>query len=56
MPPLVGSVVNSKLASLYELQELYGLEDLYDLYEIAIIRVANEQKMLREAKQKRGKR
>ena len=56
MPPLIGSVVNTKLATLYELQTVYSLEDLYDLYEVAIIKIANEQKMLREAKQKRGKR
>ena len=56
MPPLIGSVVSAKLATLYELQTVYGLDDLYDLYEIAIIRVANEQKMIRDAQQKRGKR
>ena len=56
MPPLIGSVVSTKLATLYELQTVYGLEDLYDLYEIAIIKMANEQKMVRDAKQKRGRR
>lgn len=50
---MIGSVVNSKLATLHELQTVYGLEDLYNLYEIIIIKVANEQKMLEKAKERR---
>jgi len=50
---MIGSVVNSKLATLHELQTVYGLEDLYNLYEIIIIKVANEQKVLEKAKERR---
>ena len=49
---MVGVVVEKKLASLYELQTLYGLEDLYNLYEIVTIRIANEQKQLKEAEER----
>ena len=57
VPPMIGSVVNSRLATLYELQTVYGLEDLYNLYEIILVKVANEQKMVEKAKEKRrGKR
>ena len=50
---MVGVVVDSKLATLYELQTIYNLEDLYDLYEIIVVKIANEQKKLDEAEQKR---
>jgi len=53
VPPMIGAVVNSRLATLHELETVYGLEDLCNLYEIIIIRVANEQKQFDEAQQKR---
>jgi len=53
VPPMIGAVVNSRLATLHELETVYGLEDLFNLYEIIIIKVANEQKMYDEAQQKR---
>lgn len=53
VPPLIASVVNSRLATLNELQTIYGLEDLYNLYEIVIIRIANQQKMYKKAKERR---
>lgn len=53
VPPLIASVVNSRLATLNELQTIYGLEDLYDLYEIVIIKIANQQKMNKKAREKR---
>lgn len=57
VPPMIGAVVNSRLATLHELETVYGIEDLCNLYEIIIIKVANEQKMYDEAQQKRkGKR
>lgn len=31
---MIGAVVNSKLATLHELETVYGLEGLYNLYEI----------------------
>ena len=53
VPPMIGSVVNSKLATLHELETVYGLEDLYNLYEIILIKTANEQKALKKAREKR---
>jgi len=51
--PMIGSVINSKLATLYELDTVYGTEDLFDLYEVIIIKIANEQKIMDRAKEKR---
>ena len=53
---MIGSIISSKLATLYELDTVYGLEDLFNLYEIVIIRVANEQKAMEKAKERRKKR
>ena len=53
VPPMIGSVVNSKLATLHELETVYGLEDLYNLYEIILIKTANEQATLKKAREKR---
>lgn len=53
---MIGSVVNSRLATLNELESVYGLEDLYNLYEILLIKTANEQILLKKAKEKRRKR
>lgn len=53
VPPLIASVVNSRLATLNELQTIYSLEDLYNLYEIVIIKIANQQKMYKKAREKR---
>ena len=55
VPPMIGAVVNSRLATLHELETVYGLEDLYNLYEIIIIKVANEQKMAKKARERRKK-
>ena len=56
VPPMIGSVVNSRLATLHELETVYGLEDLYNLYEIILIKTANEQAVWRKAKENRRKR
>ena len=50
VPPMIGSVVNSRLATLHELDTVYGLEGLYDLYEILVLKTANEQKVINRAK------
>lgn len=50
---MIGSVIKSKLATLYELETIYSLEDLYNLYEIIIIGIANEQKMVEKMKERR---
>ena len=34
LPPLIGMVVSSGRASLYELQSVYGVRDLFDLAEV----------------------
>ena len=52
---MIGSVVNSRLATLHELETVYGLEDLYNLYEIILIKTANEQASWKKAKEKRRK-
>lgn len=41
IPPLVGMVVSSKLASLNELQTVYGVLDLYNLAEIITVDAHN---------------
>lgn len=56
VPPMIGAIISSKLATLYELDTVYGLEDLFNLYEIVIIKVANEQKAIDKAKERRKKR
>lgn len=50
---MIAAVLNSKLATLKELQTDYGTEDLFDLHELIIIEVANEQKSIDEMKRKR---
>ena len=50
---MISAVLNNKLATLKELQTFYGTEDLFDLYELVIIKVANEQKSIEEARIKR---
>jgi len=55
VPPIIGSVINSRLATLHELETVYSLEDLYNLYEILIIKTANEQKMIEKARERRGR-
>ncbi len=34
MPPTIGTVVSSRLATLNELQTVYGVRDLYDMLEV----------------------
>ena len=50
---MIAAVLNSKLATLKELQTYYGTEDLFDMHELIIIEVANEQKSVEEARRKR---
>lgn len=50
---MIGSVVNSRLATLHELETVYGFEGMFDLYEIILIKTANEQAAIDKAKQKR---
>ena len=56
VPPMIASVVNSRLATLYELQTVYGLEDLFDLLEVIIINIANQQKRQKMMQEKRKRR
>lgn len=42
LSPMIGMVVSSKYATLYELQTIYGTEDLFDLYEVILVKVNNE--------------
>lgn len=41
-PPVIGTIVTSRLATLYELQTVYGAEDAYDLLELVNINKHNE--------------
>lgn len=41
VPPLIGMVVSSKLATLHELQTVYGIVDVYNLAEIVIVDAHN---------------
>jgi len=53
---MIASVVNSRLATLHELETVYGLEDLFDLLEIIIINIANQQKKNKMAQERRKRR
>ena len=44
MPPIVGMVVSSRLATLCELQTAYGVQDLYDLAEVVTVDAYNRRK------------
>jgi hypothetical protein len=45
VPPSIGFVVTSGLATLAELQTIYGLEDLWDLIEIHAVNSHNAAKV-----------
>ena len=45
VPPLIGMVVSSKLATLNELQSVYGVLDLYNLAEIVTVDAHNRRVM-----------
>ena len=47
---VIGVVVSSKLATLYELQTIYSYEDMLDLYEVYLVNNYNEAHMM-EVKQ-----
>jgi hypothetical protein len=49
VPSKIASVVNSRLATLNELQTIYSYEDLYIFHELIIIRLGNEDKMRKKA-------
>ena len=44
MPPIVGMVVSSRLATLHELQTVYGVQDLYGLAEVVTVDAYNRRK------------
>lgn len=54
VPSKIASVVNSRLATLNELQTIYSYEDLYIFHELIIIRLGNEDKMRKKA-ERRGR-
>ena len=43
---IVGVVVSSKLATLYELQTVYSFEDMLDLYEVYLVNTYNERRVM----------
>lgn len=42
MPPVIGTLVSARLATLHELQTVYGVEDAYNLLEVLKIDMHNE--------------
>jgi hypothetical protein len=46
VPGLIGVVVSSGFATLYELQTVYSYEDMIDLYEITLVNNYNESKAM----------
>ena len=46
IPGIIGIVVTSKLATLYELQTVYSYEDLLDLYDIHLTNIYNDRKLM----------
>ncbi len=45
VPGLIGVVVSSGFATLYELQTVYSYEDMIDLYEIVLVNNYNERRL-----------
>lgn len=43
---VIGVVVSSKLATLYELQTIYSYEDMLDLYEVYLVNNYNEARIV----------
>jgi hypothetical protein len=41
LPPIIGTIVSSKLATLVELQTVLGVQDAYDLIEIISVDAHN---------------
>lgn len=52
LSPQIGTVVGSKLATLYELQTVYGSEDLFDLYEVILVKLHNENVIFEKRRKK----
>jgi hypothetical protein len=46
VPGLIGVVVSSGFATLYELQTVYSYEDMIDLYEIVLVNNYNERRLM----------
>lgn len=44
MPPIIGTLVSARLATLIELQTVYGVQDAYNLLEVHNIDAYNEGK------------
>lgn len=52
LSPIIGAVISSKLATLYEIQTIYGSEDLFDLYEVVLVKLHNENVVYNRRKKK----
>lgn len=52
IPPIIGWIVGSRHATLYELQTVYGVRDAYDLLEIIMVDNANERAAIKKAQRK----
>lgn len=42
MPPILGAIISSNLASYHELETVYGVEDAYNLLEIINVNNHNQ--------------
>lgn len=51
VPPIIGTLVSARLATLTELQTVYGVQDAYDILEVHNVDAYNERKA-REATQR----
>lgn len=48
VPPMIGTLISSKMANLHELDTVYGTQDAYDLLEIVTIDAHNRAKATKE--------
>jgi len=53
VPPVIGCLVSSKMATLSELQTVYGVQDAYNLLEILCVDAHNEMAAREAAKGRR---
>lgn len=37
MPPIIGTLISARVATLHELQTVYGLRDAYDMLEVVAV-------------------
>lgn len=48
IPPIIGTVISKRIATLHELDTVYGTRDLYDMLEVVTIDDYNKELLKRE--------